>query len=47
MLEVLAARDWKQNVLQPTGRDCAVAEAVINAACAVMKKDRDQMARVL
>ena len=47
MLEVLAARDWKQHVLQPAGRDCAVAEAVIDAACAVMKKDRDQMARVL
>ena len=43
MLEVLAARDWKQHMLQPAGRDCAVAEAIIGAACAAMKKDRDQM----
>ena len=44
MLEVLAARDWKQHVLQPARRDCSVAEAVIDAACTAMKKDRDQMA---
>ena len=43
MLEVLAARDWKQHMLQPAGRDCAVAEAAIDAACAAMNKDRDQM----
>ena len=43
MLEVLAARNWIQHVLQPAGRDCAVAEAVIDAACAAMKKDRDQI----
>ena len=43
MLEVLAAREWKQHMLQPAGRDCAVAEAVIDAACTAMNKDRDQM----
>ena len=43
MLEVLAARDWKKHMLQPAGRDCADAKAVIDAACTAMKKDRDQM----
>ena len=47
MLEVLAARDWKQHVLQPAGRNCAAAEVVIDAACTAMKKDPQQMARML
>ena len=30
MLEVLAARDWKEYLLEPNGRDCSAAEAAID-----------------
>ena len=43
MLEVLAARDWKEYLLEPNGRDCGGAEAVIDGACAKMKKTREQL----
>ena len=45
MVEVLAARDWKKYAL--AGRDCSVPEATIDAACAKMKKTREQLASVL
>ena len=32
-----------QHVLQPAGRNCAVAEAAIDAARAAVNKDREQM----
>ena len=47
MLEVLAARDWKKCVLEPTGRDCALAEAAIDEACSKMKKSREDLSSVL
>ena len=47
MLEVLAARDWKRHVLEPTGRDCSEAEAVIDGACGKMDKTREQISAVL
>ena len=47
MLEVLAARDWKMHLLEPKGRDCSAAEAVINGACVKMKKPREQLGAVL
>ena len=47
MVEVLAARDWKKYMLEPNGRDCSAAEAVIDGACAKMKKTREQLASVL
>ena len=47
MLEVVVAREWKRGLLVPQQRDCAAAEAVIDAACATMKKTRGQIARVL
>ena len=47
MLELLAARDWKQHVLEPAGKDCSAAEETIKAACATMKKTREQLAAVL
>lgn len=47
MLEILAARDWKEHLISPYGRDYSEAEMVIDAACAKMKKSRDQLGRVL
>ena len=47
MLEVLAARDWKRHLLEPEGRECGAAEAVIDGACTEMKKTREQLAPVL
>ena len=47
MLEVLAARDWKKHLLEPNGRDCSAAEAVIDGACAKMKKTRGQLRHIL
>ena len=47
MLEVVAARDWKKHLLEPNGRDCGAAEAVIDEACSQMKKTRGQLASVL
>ena len=47
MLELLAARDWKRYLLEPAGRDCNEADAVIDGACGAMKKTRGQVARVL
>ena len=47
MLELLAARDWKKHLLEPYGRDVGVAEAVIDGACAKMKKTREQLEVVL
>ena len=47
MFEVLVARDWKKHLLEPHGRDCSVAEAAIDAACAEMKKTRAELASVL
>ena len=47
MMELLAARDWKKHVLEPSGLRCDAAEAAIDEACAKMKKTRDQLATVL
>ena len=47
MLEVLAARDWKQHALEPAGRDCNPAESIIDMACTNMNKSREQIKRVL
>ena len=47
MLEVIAARDWKRHLLEPHGRDASAAEAVIDGACARMKKTREQISSVL
>ena len=47
MLELLAARDWRDHLLVPSGRDCSNAEAVIDSACIVMKKTRLELQRVL
>ena len=47
MLELLVARDWKRYALEPTGRDCNEAEAVIDGACEKMNKTRAQLAAVL
>ena len=47
MVELLAARDWKRHVLAPQGRDASGAEAVIDGACAKMKKTREQLGSVL
>ena len=47
MMDLLAARDWKKHLLEPNGRDCGAAEAVIDAACARMKKEKVQLAGVL
>ena len=47
MVEVVAARDWKRHLLEPNGRGCEAAEAMIDAACARMKKTREQVASVL
>ena len=47
MMEVLAARDWKRHVLEPNERDTSGAEAVIDGACATMKKTRGELASVL
>ena len=46
-VEVLAVRDWKNHLLEPNGRDCGAAEAVIDEACSQMKKTRGQLASVL
>ena len=47
MFEVLVARDWKKHLLEPNGRDCSAAEAVIDGACAKMKKTRGQLRHIL
>ena len=47
MLEMLAARDWKRHLLEPEGRGCGAAEAVIDIACGKMKKTREQLRSVL
>ena len=47
MLEVLAARDWRDHLMGPAGADSGAAEAVIDAACAAMKKTRGDLKRVL
>ena len=47
MLELLTARDWKRYLLEPEGRECGAAEAVIDGACTEMKKTREQLAPVL
>ena len=47
MLEVMAARDWKRHLLEPQGRDASGAEAVIDGACAKMKKTRERIGSVL
>ena len=51
MLEMIAARDWKRNLLEPNGRDCGAAEeyseAIIDGACTKMKKTRRQIDAVL
>ena len=47
MLELLAARDWRDHLLIPTGRKISEAEAIIDAACLTMKKTRMQLDLVL
>ena len=47
MVEVLAARDLKKYLLVPNGQDSSRAEAVIDGACAAMKKTKAQLASVL
>ena len=47
MLELLTARDWERHLLEPNGRDVSAAEAVIDGACAKMKKTREQLASIL
>ena len=47
LLEVLAARDWKQHALAPAGRDCGAVEGAIDAACTKMDKTREKLACVL
>jgi hypothetical protein len=47
MLELLAARDWKKNLLAPNERNCDRAEAVIDGACAKMRKSREQLSSIL
>jgi hypothetical protein len=47
MFEVLAARDWKKFLLEPNERDPSAADAAIDAACAKMKKTREQLSSVL
>ena len=47
MLELVAARDWKKHLLDPHGRGAGAAEAVIDDACARMKKTREEVAGVL
>ena len=47
MLEVLAARDWKDHLLGPKDRECQAAEVIIDSACVKMKKTREQVASVL
>ena len=47
MFEVLVARDWKKHLLDPHGRGAGAAEAVIDDACARMKKTREEVAGVL
>ena len=43
MMEVIAARGWKMHLLEPEGRGCGAADAVIDGACAKMKKTREQV----
>jgi len=40
LFEIFAARDLKEHLLTPHGRDVGPAEAAIDAACAKMKKPR-------
>ena len=47
MFELLAARDWKQHLVEAKGRDGSAAEAAIDAACAKMKKSRGELKSVL
>ena len=47
MLELLAARDWKKHLLAPNERNCDRAEAVIDGACAKMRKSREQLSSIL
>ena len=47
MMEVLTAREWKRCLLEAHRQDCSAAEAVIDGACAKMKKSRAQIAHVL
>ena len=47
MMEVIVARDWKRHLLDPQGLDASEAESVIDGACAVMQKSREQLAMVL
>ena len=47
MFEVLVARDRKKHLLEPNGRDCTEADAIIEAACSRMNKTREQIKTVL
>lgn len=47
MLALIAARDWKKQLLEPAGRDCGEAEVEIDGACAAMGKTRAELGRVL
>jgi len=47
MLEVLAARDWKNHALEPAGRDLGNAGAVIDSACENMQKTRAKLVSAL
>ena len=46
LLELIAARDWIMASWSP-GRDFAIAEAAIDAACGKMNKKREQLAQVI
>lgn len=47
MFEVLVARDWKKHLLEPNGLECGTVEAIIDEACAKMKKSREDISSVL
>ena len=47
MFELLAARDWKQHLVEAKGRDGSTVEAAIDAECAKTKKSRGQLESVL
>ena len=46
VLEVLAARDWCQHVLEPTGRGSRASEEVIEQACTKLGKTRQQLSSI-
>ena len=47
MMELLAARDWKKYLLEPSGRDCSAAESAIDAACSQLNKTRKELGDIL